>query len=90
MIAEPLTDADVKSRLASNLRAHMTRTDELPAAKARRTWKSIDGKFAVEASFEWATSDQVAIRKEDGTIVKVAKDKLCADDLAFVEAQRKR
>ena len=37
MIAEPLTDADVKSRLASNLRAHMARTEMTFGELSRRT-----------------------------------------------------
>lgn len=76
----PVTHAVVEDRTPS----------QVEQINSVRTWTSADGRFTTEAAFAWATGEVVALRKSDGTIVRVAKDKLSEDDLAFVEQQKKR
>lgn len=50
-----------------------------------RQWTSSDGKFNITAEYVQQTETHVQLRKADGALVSVAKDKLSATDRAYLE-----
>jgi hypothetical protein len=46
----------------------------------QRTWTSADGKFSVEAEFLSYGNDKVKLKKADGKVIDLPKDKLSDDD----------
>lgn len=55
-----------------------------PAGRELRTWTDSTGRFKIEAVFESQTAFEVVLRKQDGTKIKVAIDKLSAADQEYV------
>ena len=60
------------------------------AAAGLRTWKSVDGMFTVEATFEKLADDKVMLLRIDGKSVEVPLDKLCQEDRNFVGKASKK
>ncbi len=52
-----------------------------------REWKSADGKSKVEAEFVALRNGKVVLEKKSGEIVAVPLDRLCAEDIAYVEGR---
>jgi len=55
-----------------------------------RTWNDKSGKFSVVATFQAFEGGQVKLKKEDGTIVAVALEKLSEADGEYVRTQTKK
>jgi thiol-disulfide isomerase/thioredoxin len=51
-----------------------------------RTWKDATGKYQVDAVFVSQSDTLVILRNRDGQEIKVAKDKLSAKDLSYLNA----
>ena len=52
-----------------------------------RTWTDTSGKYRVEASLVSQSETQVTLLNRDGKEISVAKEKLCADDLAYLKTK---
>lgn len=52
-----------------------------------RTWTDTSGKYRVEASMVSQSESHVTLLNRDGKEISVAKEKLCADDLAYLKAK---
>jgi hypothetical protein len=55
-----------------------------------RTWSDASGKFKIVARLEAIEGDAVRLVKSDGKTVKVPLDKLCSEDISYIEEWQKR
>lgn len=59
--------------------------DSAPAAAKSRTWTDVTGQFSVEAEFVGAAAGIVALRKDNGSTIKVPIEKLSDPDRQYIQ-----
>lgn len=60
----------------------------LASAQESRTWKDATGKFEIKATYVRVDGENVILKKEDGTNIKVPLKKLSPIDQGYVEGRR--
>jgi hypothetical protein len=55
-----------------------------------KTWRDATGKFSVEAEFVDFKDGKVQLKKKDGTVISIAKERLSKEDQSFIDAAQDR
>jgi hypothetical protein len=74
-------NTDARAAAEAKVASAQSRLDATPI----RTWKSADKKFELQAKLKSMTPDTVTLLRENGTEIKVPKDKLSPEDLDYIE-----
>jgi len=61
-----------------------------PASEDTRTWTAANGKYTVKGTFVSSDTTKVKLKKEDGTVITVALDRLIEEDQAWVQKRLKQ
>ena len=62
----------------------------IASAPQPRTWNDKSGKFSVVATFQSFEGGQVKLKKDDGSVLAVALEKLSEEDGEYVRGQTKK
>lgn len=61
-----------------------TARDLTETAEYKRTWKSDDGKFSVDAQLVGLADDEIKLKKASGEVITVPADRLSTDDRSWL------